>query len=231
METLPWYKSAIVRQQIVQLLVAVVALFGFNTEGIDLDATTASIFAGIAAVVSVWTLVTRIFKPAPNLSQTAADKEIELVSRGEIPAQNPKERGFVRGAALIVLAWLTFAAVVLVTVTGCAGTTSAYKAAQSLPDTAYVVTEHYAAVLNEATAIASQPDTPASVKDALKKAAEEVQPIVRGDPATGRPSLQDLAATYQRVRDAESETELQLALNRAVETLAKFINAVKSAGR
>jgi hypothetical protein len=230
METLPWYKSAIVRQQIVQLVAALVALVGINTGGIDLDATVASIFGGIAAVIAVWTLLTRIFKPAPNLSQTAAAKEVELVVRGDIPAQNPTQRGFARPGVMLLLAALATVATIAIS-SGCAGTTSAYKAAQSLPDTAYVVTEHYAAVLNEATGIASQPDVPAEVKAALQKAAAAVQPIVRGDPATGQPSLHELATRYQSVRDAKSEAELQDALNRAIETLANFINAVKSARR
>ncbi len=83
--TIPWYQSAIVRQQIAQLITALVAILGVNLGGLDVDAALVSIFAGIAAIIAVWTTLTRIFKPAPNLSATAVRKEIELVSKGEIP--------------------------------------------------------------------------------------------------------------------------------------------------
>ncbi len=230
METLPWYKSAIVRQQLGLLIGSLVTLFGIQTGGIDIDATVGSIMAGVAAVVGVVTILTRIFKPAPNLSQTAAAKEVELVRSGEIPAQNPAQRGFVRSTFILLVALFAgVCAIASLTLPGCAGTQSAYRAAQSLEDTAYVVTEHYAIVLSEATAIASQPETPPEVKEALKKAAAAVQPIVRGDPANGQPSLQELAQRYQSVRDAKTEADLQLAVNRALATLASFINAVKAA--
>lgn len=231
METLPWYKSAIVRQQIVQLVAALVAIIGINTEGIDLDATVASIFAGIAAVIAVWTLLTRIFRPAPNLSQTAADKERALVAAGTIPAQNPKERGFVKGFVLLVLLGVSFAAAVTVSVTGCASTQAAYEYADSVPETAYVVAEHYSAVLKEAADLAQLPGTPADVKEALKAADREAKQLILGDPVTGLPSLRELAANYKTVRDAKTEMELQAALDRAVLSLARFITAVKTARR
>jgi hypothetical protein len=228
MENLPWYKSAILRQQIVQLIVAGTALIGINTETIDLDATVASIFAGIAAVIALWTFITRLVKPAPNLTATAQNKEDELRAEGKLPSQ----RGFFRpGAALLAFVLASVAALAFGALSGCAGTKSAYQAAQSLPDTAYVVAEHYAAVVHEAANIAALPGTPAEVKDALKKADAAVKPVILGNPTTGLPGLRTLAERYQAVRTAENEAALQAALNDAVRELANFINAVKAARR
>lgn len=78
---LPWYRSAVIRQQIVQIIIAGLALAGVTTD-IDWSATVEAIFSGIAAVVAVWTILTRLFKPSPNLTKTAAAKEQELVAKG-----------------------------------------------------------------------------------------------------------------------------------------------------
>jgi hypothetical protein len=229
METLPWYKSAILRQQVVQLLVAGTAIFGVQTGTIDLDATVASIFAGIAGVIALWTFVTRLVKPSPNLTATAAAKEDELRQAGKLPGQ---QGGFFRvGAAVFAFVLASIAALTFGALCGCAGTQAAYKAAQSLPDTAYVVAEHYAAVVHEAAGIAALPGTPAEVKDALKKADQAVKPIILGNPDTGLPGLRTLAERYQAVKSAENEAALQAALNDAVRELANFINAVKTARR
>jgi hypothetical protein len=228
MENLPWYKSAILRQQIVQLIVAGTAIVGVNTETIDLDATVASIFAGIAALIAVWTFITRLVKPAPNLTATAQNKEDELREAGKLPPQ----RGFFRlGASVLVFALATIATLAFASLSGCAGTKAAYRAAESLPDTAYVVGEHYAAVVHEAANLAALPTTPADVKDAMKKADNAVRPLILGNPSTGLPGLRTLAERYQAVRSAENEAALQAALNDAIRELANFINAVKAARR
>lgn len=220
--SLPWYKSAIIRQQIVQLIVAGLALFGIATD-IDWSATVEAVFAGVAAAVAVWTVFTRLFKPAPNLTATAAAKEQELVAKGTLP----KQGGFARIGSLLVLAFS--GALALFVLQGCAGTQAAYRAASDLPDTAYVVTEHYAAVLKEAADLAALPGTPANVVAALQKADQAVKPLIIGDPATGLPGLRQLTETYQAVRDAKTEADLQIAINAAVRELSNFIKAVKAA--
>lgn len=220
--TLPWYRSAIIRQQIVQLIVAGLALFGIATD-IDWSATVEAVFAGIAAVVAIWTVFTRLFKPAPNITAAAAAKEQELVAKGTLP----KQGGFARLGALLVLAFSGVLA--LFVLSGCAGTQAAYRAANDLPDMAYVVTEHYAAVLKEAADIAQAPGTPDSVKTVLKGADAAVRPWIIGNPATGAPGLQQLTERYQAIGDAQTEADLQEAVNNAVRELSNFIKAVKAA--
>lgn len=235
--TIPWYQSAIVRQQIAQLVLALTAIFGVNLGGLDVDATLVAIFGGIGGVIAVWTIITRIFKPAPNLSQTAVDKEIELVNARKIPpSPTGPQRGFVtlRGlcAVLIVAANIALLPFVM---TGCTGTRAAYGEARTgataVLDTAYVVTEHYAAIVREAADLAQRPGIPADVKESLKRADAAVKPLVTGDPATGRAGVRQLAQTYEAVRSAENEQQLQAAINAAVLELSKLINAVKAARR
>lgn len=230
---LPWYQSAIVRQQIVQIVVAATALFGVNLGDFDVDATLVSIFAGIAGVVGLATLLTRLFKPAPNLTETAAAKEVELVANKAIPpSPTGPQRGFFRPTLGVLLA-LASAGLAFVVLPGCANTKAAYEAARAtenpVADTAYVIAEHYAAVVHEAANLAALPTTPASVKETLKAADRAVKPLILGNPSTGAPGLQTLAATYTAVRSAENQAQLQAAINAAVLELAKLINAVKTA--
>ena len=93
METAPWWQSAIVRQSIVQILTPLIALAGIKLGVVEVDQLVAYIMGGIAMCVGVWTLITRIRKTAPNLSQAAVRNEIKLVVEGKIPpsATGPTE--------------------------------------------------------------------------------------------------------------------------------------------
>lgn len=222
--TFPWYKSKIIQQQIVQLIIVCLGLFGFVTD-IDWGATVEAIFSGIAGLVAVWTVITRLFKPAPNITVKAAIKEQELIDRGKIV---PRQSGFARVGALILLA--SAAMVALPMVHGCTGTRAAYgEAKDNLADTAYVVTEHYAALVREAADISALPTTPSIVRDTLKQADRAVKPFIIGDPASGLPGLYNLVNRWQAVRDAKTEADLQAAINAAVRELSNFSRAVKSA--
>lgn len=91
MENIPWYKSAIIRQQVVQIIVAVLTLVGVTTT-IDWDFVVSVIFAVIALLVPAWTIVTRLTKPAPNLTVKAANKEAELKAEGRMPEPAPDQK-------------------------------------------------------------------------------------------------------------------------------------------
>lgn len=230
MENLPWYKSAIIRQQIVQLLIAGTAFFGITSTDIDWDATVGSIFAGIAAATAVWTIITRIFKPAPNMSNTAATKEADLIRKGEIPNPN-SVRGFVLPQLLGALLLAASFSVVVVTVSGCTGTRAAYREADTLPDKAYVALEQYFAILKEWKGIVTNPATPADVKEALQAAELKATPVFLGDDEATppRPSIRKVASLYEATQNAKTATELQTAVNDAVRALTEFAAAVKAA--
>jgi hypothetical protein len=232
-KTLPFWRSAILRQQLVQIAIAVTTLIGIKSDAINWDDTIGAVFAGIGGAVAIWTFITRLIKPAPNLTLMAVDKETELREKGKIPPDPIRtttalrQHGRISLGLALVLA--VVAAVGLFMLGGCTSTAIAYRTAQTLPDTAFVVAEHYAALVKQAADLAENPATPESVKAALQAADRAVKPIVLGDDETNRPGLRDLADRYRQARDAQTEAELQNAINSAVRELANFINAVKAA--
>jgi len=78
-----WYNSGIIRQQIVMVIVGVLGLFGVTTD-IDVDATVATVFAAIAVLVPIYTIVTRLFKPTPPITETAVNKERSMKASGAL---------------------------------------------------------------------------------------------------------------------------------------------------
>ncbi len=81
---IPWYQSSILRQQIVAFVLAALAFFNVQLD-LDIDATVAALFSGVGALVALYTIVTRLFKPSPNLTATADAKERELRRDRVIP--------------------------------------------------------------------------------------------------------------------------------------------------
>jgi len=109
-----------------------------------------------------------------------------------------------------------------VTVTGCTGTRAAYTAADHQPDKlAYVLAEQYASVLHEAAILKEQPTTPPEAVAAMQKADLAAQPAVD--------KLRPAADAYVAVKNAQTQAELQLAIDNAVRLIADVIAAVKQA--
>lgn len=109
----------------------------------------------------------------------------------------------------------------LLQVAGCAGTKAAYNAAETLEERAFVVTEHYAAVVKQA---ADLKDAGVLKGQALNKAREieqVAQPVVL--------SLGGLVAKYNAAKSAETEVALQKALDEAVLAIADLVRVVKAA--
>ena len=147
---IPWYQSAIIRQQVVLLIVSTLGLLGVTTE-IDWDATVTVIFAAVAALIPIYTIVTRLFKPSPNLTATASAKEKELVARGVIK----KEGGFASPALLVMLA---ISALSIGLLAGCPAGTNPMAKAETLEQKVYagygtvtIFSERGAAMLTDQT--------------------------------------------------------------------------------
>lgn len=86
---MPWYQSAIIRQQIIAALLAILGLTGLSTKlGVefDIEGIVTTVFGAAAVLIPAWTIITRLFKTNPNLTKTAAAAEIRLVKEGTIPA-------------------------------------------------------------------------------------------------------------------------------------------------
>jgi hypothetical protein len=79
-----WYQSAILRQQIGQLLVAGIGIFGYAVDSAAVNDAIAAIFAGIGGLIALKTIFTRLFRPSPNLTLAAQQKENELRMAGKI---------------------------------------------------------------------------------------------------------------------------------------------------
>lgn len=103
--------------------------------------------------------------------------------------------------------------------TACAGTRSAYQAAEGLDETAKVIAEHYYAVIREANALSASGQLTGT---ALAKA----QDVVRAT----QPTITELAGAsraYTALRDAETEADLSNAISNAAIAISRLIDVVK----
>jgi len=156
-----------------------------------------------------------------------------LPTQEDDPDDN-QQAGFARPGMLAVL---LVVASICTTMAGCTGTREAYRAAAGQPHVsrveamAYVVTEHYTAVVSEAANLRQSGLLTAGQLQALRDSDNAARPLILGDPTTHTPGLADLVETYRRVQDAKTEAELQAAINTAAIKLSDLINAVKAARR
>jgi len=223
MDITPLLKSQVIRA----VLVALAGLVGLILRklGLGFDEAFANqlvdaVLLLITTVAAAWAGVARARLPTPPLTQVAADK----TAIREAKEDRARQGGYARPAMLVITAAIG-AALVLA---GCVGTRDAYKAsAGNLEATAYVVTEHYAAVVKEAAAMKNSGALTGSALEAVRKADDAVRPLIIGDPATHRDGLAALVRAYQAVKSAKTEADLQAAINAAVVKLSNLINAVK----
>lgn len=110
----------------------------------------------------------------------------------------------------------------LALLSGCASTTAAYKAADGLEETAFVMNQHYLALVREANNLAES--------GALSGGnLQSTQGLVR----TSRPLLAELSRTaqaYEAVQSAETQQELTDAIAAAAVQLSNLVNAIRAAG-
>lgn len=225
MEKIPWYESAIVRQQIVMILVGLVGMFKITTD-VDIDATVGAILAGVAALVPVWTLATRLLKANPPITDTAVANEVrvqnELAVSKEEPPHVGGEAGFIRVSMLGLL--LAFGAVTAVAVApGCAvigvpqpktfneKLAVGYVSVSGVRDAA---TAYFTAELREAAAM---PDAEARRlrEQAIKKDAMNVQ-----EQADNAREALDIARTMKdlNLKDAEARLASAVQIITALQT-------------
>jgi hypothetical protein len=94
--------------------------------------------------------------------------------------------------------------------TACTGTRTAYKAAETPDQMAFIVTEHYAALVKEAADLKEKGTLTGSAR-----------PLVL--------QLRALSDAYTGTKSAESEAALQAALNKAVLAVSNLITSLKGA--
>lgn len=115
-----------------------------------------------------------------------------------------------------------FAALILFTMAGlaaCGGTRAAYENAETLDAKAYVSAEHFNALQNSALELIEEQSVPQAAINKIAAAERTTRPIIL--------DLKRAAEAFSAVRDAETQVELQLALNEAALALSDFINALR----
>lgn len=108
-------------------------------------------------------------------------------------------------------------------VVGCPGTRAAYKAADSHPDLlAFVVAEHYSALVHEAANL-KDAGAPADAVAKMQAADDTARPLVF--------QLKPLTDAYVAVASAENREVLEKALGEATVAVSNFINVVRGVRR
>lgn len=97
------------------------------------------------------------------------------------------------------LAWATFCTLFAAGVAGCSGTKAAYRAAENLDETAFVVAEHYSAVLTEARILVQKPETTAGTVRAVQRIEAKATPIII-ELADVRNQYIAIRVEYERIR-------------------------------
>jgi hypothetical protein len=151
-------ESGVIRGLLVALvgLAGVIAsMFGidqalFNAKASQLvDALNVVLVAG-GVFYAGWARAT---KPNPPITDGAVAKTaVRIGVEGSVD-----QGGY---ATLTLLGAIALSAAVVLALPGCVGTKAAYAAAGSPDETAYVVAEHYAAVVGQAAALAKDPGLP-----------------------------------------------------------------------
>lgn len=235
--------SSVIRALVVALVgvIGMVCSFFGVSEALFASEKAEKLADGVATLVTligvVWAAWARATKPTPPLTQMAVDQTAEDVTSGKLSttATPRRQGGFLRPG---MLGSVLVAALLGTLLAGCSGTKAAYSAAQTrpetvLPDTAYVVAEQYRAVLKEAADLKESGRLPPGVVERLQEADRTLKPLVLGDTQTLPPKagLRQLSESFQAVRNAKTEAELQRAVDASLLALADFIRALDEARR
>lgn len=131
--------------------------------------------------------------------------------------------------------WVLFVGIVL-SLFACMGTREAYRAADDIEDYAYVLTEHYSAILHEAAMAKQSGRLTGDLLSKVQEKDKELNPIVLALKNVAESYISALAA-YEKSRDAKdavavqvTRDTLQAEINNIVPLLADLLRLVKQAG-
>ena len=102
---------------------------------------------------------------------------------------------------------------------GCAGTRAAYQAAEDFEDTAYVMSEHYDALVVEGTRLRDNGTLTGNSLLAAQRIEARARPIIL--------DMGKAAQAWDAVKSAENQAALELAISNAVKVLHELIDALK----
>jgi len=102
----------------------------------------------------------------------------------------------------------------------CTGTRAAYKAADGLDETAKVVGEHYYALVREANVLKDSGQLSGQELDTAQALVATTAPVIL--------EMASAAQTFEALQTAETEAELQKAINDAAIAVSKLLDIIKA---
>lgn len=105
---------------------------------------------------------------------------------------------------------------------GCAGTTAAYRAADGLEETAYVMNQHFLGLVREGNELRRTGALAGSALTTAQNLVETGRPILR--------TLSEAAQAYKAVKSAANQDELTVAIANAAVQLSALLNYIREAG-
>jgi len=105
---------------------------------------------------------------------------------------------------------------------GCAGTTAAYKAADGLEETAFVFSNHFRLLVAEGNDLADEGVLSGSALSRMQDIVRAAQPLLAETSRTAR--------AYKAVKSAETQQDLTEAIAAAAVQVSNLYNAIQRAG-
>lgn len=118
-----------------------------------------------------------------------------------------------------LISLLVFVAIVGM-LNACVGTRAAYESAETLEAKAYVVTEHYAALVKEAADLREAGTLTGDALARVQAADNQARPLVL--------QLRTSVQAYTALKNADTAAALQAALDSAVVQVSALINAIRN---
>lgn len=145
---------------------------------------------------------------------TATGYVTELIQQRRGTPINPQAGFFRVGMALLILG-------LLAAIAACTGLRTAWQAADTADEQAYVLAEQYSSLVKEAADLAQNPATPRAAVTVMQTADRKAQPVIA--------NMKKLRDAYVAIGSAENEEALQKAVNDAVLLINDLVRAVKAA--
>jgi hypothetical protein len=110
----------------------------------------------------------------------------------------------------------------LLLLAGCAGTFSAYRAAEDLEDSSYVLSEHYAALVAEGIRLRDNGTLTGPTLVSAQRAEAAARPVIL--------KMGEAARAWESARSADNQKALEIAITDATRALHELIDAMKGRG-
>lgn len=217
---IPWYQSKVLVGLIVSIISGVVSLVG--EFGVTWNITEAQLTGGVQALFELISLGAALFSAFARARSPIEPVALTKAGAEEKSGYTPQSHWIVAVLALIFIS---------LTLGACTATRTAYKEATTYCDgdpqtetpycienLARVLTENYFAVLKEAADYREQGGDPSVVRR-LQAADRAAAPVID--------QLDMFVQKYLTLRTAESEADVQKALNDAAIEVGKFINVLR----